>query len=87
MPRVELLGLARHYAGVPEVVVSGTTLGEVLLQLGRACPGFASRCSTGKKLPTGLIACLNERQFTGDESQPVSDSDRILILSADVGGA
>ena len=87
MPRVELLGLARHYAGVSEVAVPGTTLGEVLLQLGRTCPGFANRCGTGEMLPAGLIACLNERQFTRDESQPVSDSDRILILSADVGGA
>lgn len=87
MPHVELLGLARRYAGTGTASCPGATLGEVLLNLGQRFPAFASHCPAGKLLPPGLIVCINERTFSDDPSRAISDVDRLLILSADVGGA
>lgn len=87
MPQIELLGLARHYAGTSKAACPGATLGEVLSNLGLQCPAFAARCRSGELLPPGLIVCINERQFSHDPSVVVSDADRLLILSSDVGGS
>ena len=86
MPQIELLGLARRFASVDRVDCAGTTLEEILRDLGVRCPGFASRCPPGELLPGGLIVCVNERRFTTDLTEPIRSNDRILILSADVGG-
>ena len=86
MPRIELLGLARRYAGVEGLNSPGTTLEQVLHHIGTLYPGFAARCRPGELLPTGLIVCVNERRFTSDLTEPIAPSDRVLILSADVGG-
>ena len=86
MPQIELLGLAQRYAGVARLDSTGTTLDEVLREIGSRCPGFAARCPAGELLPPGLIACVNERRFTSDLNEPLEPADRVLILSADVGG-
>ena len=86
MPQIELLGLARRYAGVEKLFVSGTTLEQVLCEIHTHCPPFAAHCTGAELLPRGLIACVNERRFTSDLSEPILPDDRILILSADVGG-
>ena len=86
MPQIELLGLARRYAGVESLFLSGTTLEQILRHLHTRCPDFAARCVSGELLPPGLIACVNERQFTSDLNQTILPDDRVLILSADVGG-
>ena len=86
MPRIELLGLAARYAGVSQLDCSGATLEQLLQDLGAQCPGFSARCPTGELLPTGLIVCINERRFTSNLAAPVDSTDRVLILSADVGG-
>ena len=86
MPRVELLGLAQRYAGVSQLDSAGATLEDVLQDVGRQCPGFAARCPTGELLPAGLIVCVNERRFTADLATQIEPTDRVLILSADVGG-
>ncbi len=86
MPQIELLGLARRYAGAESIHSAGTTLDEVLRDLGTQCPPFAARCPLGELLPPGLIICVNERRFTTDLSETIHPTDRVLILSADVGG-
>lgn len=86
MPQIELLGLARRYAGLEKTTVSGTTLGQVLHDLHTRCPDFAARCTPGELLPRGLIVCVNERRFMSDINEPILPDDRVLILSADVGG-
>ena len=86
MSQIELLGLARRYAGVERIDCAGATLEQLLRDLGAQCPGFAKRCPPGEWLPSGLIVCVNERQFTSDLTQPIAPTDRVLILSADVGG-
>lgn len=86
MPRIELLGLARRYAGMESLDSPGATVEQVLHHIGTLCPGFAARCRPGELLPTGLIMCVNERRFTSDLTERIEPTDRILILSADVGG-
>ena len=86
MPQIELLGLARRYAGVERINCVGSTLEQVLRDLGSQCPGFSERCSSGVLLPLGLIVCVNERRFTSDLAERIEPTDRVLILSADVGG-
>ena len=86
MPQIELLGLARRYAGVEKMCVAGTTLEQVLRDLHTHCPIFAARCDPEELLPRGLIVCVNERRFTSNLFEPILPDDRILILSADVGG-
>ncbi len=86
LPQIELLGLARRYAGVGSVDCLGTTLEQVLRDLGTKRPEFASRCIPGELLPPGLIVCVNERRFTTAWDEPIRPNDRVLILSADVGG-
>ena len=86
MPQIELLGLARRYAGCTLLHSEGATLAEVLRDISQQCPGFAARCDPLELLPSGLIACVNERRFISDLTERVEPTDRILILSADVGG-
>lgn len=86
MPQVEFLGLARRYAGVESLSCAGATLEELLLDISARCPGFAGRCPPDSLLPSGLIVCINERRFTTDLGESVGPDDRVLILSADVGG-
>ena len=86
MPQIELLGLARRYAGAERIHCAGMTLEQILRDLGTQCPQFAARCAPGERLPPGLIVCVNERRFTIDLADPILPTDRVLILSADVGG-
>ena len=86
MPHIEFLGLAQRYAGVAQLDSEGTTLEYVLRDIGARCPRFSARCLPGELLPSGLIVCVNERLFTKNLTECVKPSDRVLILSADVGG-
>jgi hypothetical protein len=86
VPQVELLGLAQRYAGTATAVCEGGTLGEVLRDLAAQFPSFAARCAAGELLPPGLIVCINERRFSLDPAVKLLETDRLLILSADVGG-
>ena len=86
MPHIELLGLARRYAGVEGIDSAGTTLDQLLRDLGTQCPAFLKHCPAGESLPPGLIVCVNERRFTTDLAETIQPDDRVLILSADVGG-
>ena len=86
MPQIELMGLARRYAGVESIDSAGSTLEQVLRDLGSQCPGFAERCTPGTLWPPGLIVCVNERRFTSDLAERIESTDRVLILSAAVGG-
>lgn len=86
MPQVELLGLAQRYAGRSHAECAGSTLSQIISDLSTQCPGFSARCRLGELLPEGLIACVNERHFTHDPQFTIHPDDRVLLMSADVGG-
>jgi molybdopterin converting factor small subunit len=82
---VEFLGVSRERAGVAEVDVQADTLGCLLGTLAARMPGLAELIN-GDRLHRSLAANLNGQRFISDPATPLGDADRVLILSADVGG-
>ena len=82
---VEFLGVSRERAGVDEIDVQADTLGRMLGTLAARMPGLAELIAVDRLHPS-LAANLNGDRFISDPQTPLSDDDRVLILSADVGG-
>jgi len=82
---VEFLGVSRERAGVAEVDVQAESLGRLLGALAVRMPGLAELISVDRLHPS-LAANLNGDRFISDPETPLSKDDRVLILSADVGG-
>jgi molybdopterin converting factor small subunit len=82
---VEFLGVSRERAGMAELAVEADTLGCLLGTLAERVPGLAELIA-GDRLHPSLAANLNGDRFISDPETPLRDEDRVLILSADVGG-
>jgi molybdopterin converting factor small subunit len=82
---VEFLGVSRERAGVAEMDVQAETLGCLLGALAARMPGLAELIAIDRLHPS-LAANLNGDRFISDPETPLRDEDRVLILSADVGG-
>ena len=82
---VEFLGIPRQRAGISELVVDASTLGELLGTIVARCPGMGELI-TGNTLHPSLAANLNGDAFVSDPHTRLAPSDHLLILSADVGG-
>ena len=82
---VEFLGIPRERAGTSEVEVDAGTLGELLDTLNARFPGLDPLLSSAGFHPS-VAANLNGDLFISDLDTPFASSDRLLILSADVGG-
>jgi molybdopterin converting factor small subunit len=82
---VEFLGVSRERAGVAEIDVQADTLGRLLGTLAVRTPGLAELIAVDRLHPS-LAANLNGDRFISDPATPLSKDDRVLILSADVGG-
>jgi molybdopterin converting factor small subunit len=65
--------------------VEAHTLGQVLGVLSTRCPGL-SELITAEGLHPSIAANLNGDDFIRDLDTPLSEDDRLLILSADAGG-
>jgi molybdopterin converting factor small subunit len=82
---VEFFGVSRERAGVAELDVEADTLGRLLSALATQLPRLAE-VITADRLHPSLAANLNGDRFISDPRTPLTDDDRILIVSADVGG-
>jgi molybdopterin converting factor small subunit len=82
---VEFLGVSRERAGVAEIDVQADTLGRLLGTLATSMPGLAELIAVDRLHPS-LAANLNGDRFISDPATPLGKDDRVLILSADVGG-
>jgi molybdopterin converting factor small subunit len=82
---VEFLGVSRERAGVAELAVDADTLGRLLGALSSQVPSLAELI-VGDRLHPSLAANLNGERFISDPETPLGAADRVLILSADVGG-
>jgi molybdopterin converting factor small subunit len=82
---VEFLGVSRERAGVAEIDVQAETLGHLLGTLATRMPGLAELIQVNRLHPS-FAANLNGDRFISDPDTPLKDDDRVLILSADVGG-
>ena len=82
---VEFLGIPRERAGVSELELEAGSLGQLLETLAARFPGLVGLIA-GERLHPSLAANLNGDEFVTDPATPLADGDRVLILSADVGG-
>ena len=82
---VEFLGIPRERAGIAELEVEAGTLGQLLGALAARFPELRELI-TGNTLHPAVAANLNGDAFVSDPATPLADHDRVLILSADVGG-
>jgi molybdopterin converting factor small subunit len=82
---VEFLGIPRERAGISELAVEAETLGQLLGTLASRFPGLSGLIA-GDTLHPSLAASLNGDEFVSDPGTPLAEHDRVLILSADVGG-
>jgi molybdopterin converting factor small subunit len=82
---VEFLGIPRARTGVADVQIDAATLGEALDTLARRFPHFGELVSD-RRLHPSLAANLNTDRFVTDPETPLAPHDRLLLLSADVGG-
>ena len=82
---VEFFGVPRERAGVAELEIDASTLGTVLVALAAQFPPLRELV-VGQRLHPSLAANLNGDRFVTDPRTPLRDQDRLLILSADVGG-
>jgi molybdopterin converting factor small subunit len=82
---VEFLGIPRERAGTSELQVEARTLGQLLGALALRCPALGELI-TPQGLHPSIAANLNGDAFVSDLATPLAENDRLLILSADVGG-
>jgi molybdopterin converting factor small subunit len=82
---VEFLGIPRERTGISELEIEAANLGQLLGTLATRFPAL-SELITGNTLHTSLAANLNGHAFVRDPATPLAEGDRLLILSADVGG-
>ena len=83
--RVEFFGVSRERAGVGELEVHASTLGELLTILSTEVPALSDLIE-GDRLHPALAASLNGDRFVRDPRTPLDDKDCVLLLSADAGG-
>lgn len=86
MVRIELFGVPRMRAGVDEVSVEATSLGEALRALAAACPVLDRGVVLGGALSRGYLVAVNGLQMTSDPATALRDGDVLVLMSADAGG-
>jgi molybdopterin converting factor small subunit len=82
---VEFLAMPRRLTGISEVEVQADTLGTLLSTLAVQFPSLGKFIISNQLHPS-LIANLNGNRFVKDPETELGENDRVLILSADVGG-
>lgn len=82
---VEFLGIPRQRAGISEMAVEAETLGQLLITLAAQFPQLGELINADRLHPS-LAANLNGDAFVTDPQTRLAATDRLLILSADVGG-
>lgn len=82
---VEFFGVPRERAGVASLDVEAGTLGQLWTTLAAQIPSLGNLICADRLNPV-LVANLNGDRFVSDPATPLSESDSVLILSADAGG-
>ena len=82
---VEFLGIPRERAGISELEIEADTLGDLLKSLVAKVPALGALV-TPSGLHPSIAANLNGDEFVCDLHTKLAPADRLLLLSADVGG-
>jgi sulfur-carrier protein len=83
---VEFYGIPRQRAGRSELTVHARTVAELLEAVARSCPQLAKIVGSDDRLAPHLAISVNGQIFVKDLGQPLQPGDRVLLLSADMGG-
>jgi molybdopterin converting factor small subunit len=82
---IEFLGIPRERAGISEIEVDASSLGQALTRVAIRLPRLSDLID-GDRLHPSIAANLNGDRFVCDPATPLAASDRLLLLSADAGG-
>ena len=84
---VEFFGIPRLRAGRSELRIPAATVGELLRAIEAACPGLQGLTQPdGRLLPQYLLSLDGQAFLANDSQHPLQGGQRVLLLSADVGG-
>ena len=83
---VELLGLARFRAGVPELRAEGGTVADLLRSIVRQCPKLSGLLTDCGRVSRQYLISIDGARFVEDANEPVPAGCRLVILGADAGG-
>ncbi len=83
---IEFFGIPRARAGRSELVVSAATAGAALAAAAGECPGLAGLFRPDGRLSPHYLLSLDGQRFVTDLAEVLKAGDRLLLLSADVGG-
>ena len=82
----EFFGTIRIRAGAASLELDAATLGEALNRLAEAFPSLNGTVIFGDSVHRAFRVSLNGDRFVSDPKTPLQDADRLLLLSADMGG-
>ncbi len=83
---VEFFGVPRARAGRAEITLSAVTPSEALAAVVAACPALKDAMQTDGRLAPHYVLSLDGQRFITDLNESLSPGDRLLLLSADIGG-
>jgi molybdopterin converting factor small subunit len=83
--QVEFYGIPRQRTGLAQLELSANTLRELLIELIARFPDLADH-HRPEHLHPAFSLNLNGQRFVSDPRQVLSESDVVLVLSADAGG-
>lgn len=83
---IEFYGIPRMRAGRAQLAVSASTLGEVLAEVERVCPGLVGLLQANGGLNPHYLLSIDGQRFVTDLHESLHPGDRLLLLSADAGG-
>jgi hypothetical protein len=83
---VEFFGIPRQRAGRSELAVRARTVAEVLAAVAQVCPDLAGVVSPDGRLQGHYLLSIDGQRFVTDTHEALRPGERVLLLSADVGG-
>ncbi len=83
---VEFFGIPRQRAGRAELIVHAETVGELLAVLEKMCPALGELVGPDGYLSAHYLLSFNGETFIRDPNHRLSAGEKVLLLSADVGG-
>ncbi len=86
MITIEFYGIPRQRAGRATLTVAANTVAAVLDAVQRECPQLTEMVGADGRLTPHYLLSRDGKEFVTDLRQRLDEGERLLLLSADVGG-